>query len=111
MVRVTCIAFLHALPFPNDKLLFCHCALALLKLINFRTSDQQLDLLLEANIEHKHATQQSRTNKNNTPIKRDLKKKTWFGSRIANARSAKNETIEGFILYYTRLCPWYILIQ
>jgi hypothetical protein len=37
-------------------------ALPLLLSWNFRTSDQQLDLLLEANIVHKHAKQ---TNKNN----------------------------------------------
>jgi hypothetical protein len=41
---------------------------------NFRTSDQQLDLLLEANIEHKHAKQQTSTTKINAPIKKGLKK-------------------------------------
>jgi hypothetical protein len=37
-------------------------ALPLLLTENFRTSDQQLDFLLEANIGHKHAKQ---TNQNN----------------------------------------------
>jgi hypothetical protein len=45
-----------------------------LKLLNIKTSDQQLDLLLEANIEHKHAKQQTSTTKNNAPIKKGLKK-------------------------------------
>jgi acetylornithine/succinyldiaminopimelate/putrescine aminotransferase len=35
---------------------------------------QQLDLLLEANIEHKHAKQQIRTTKSNTPNKIGLKR-------------------------------------
>jgi hypothetical protein len=33
-----------------------------------------------------HAKQKTRTTKNNTPIKKWLKKRTRFGSRIANAR-------------------------
>jgi hypothetical protein len=35
---------------------------------------QQLDLLLEANIKHKHSKQQTRTTKNNTPSQIGLKR-------------------------------------
>jgi hypothetical protein len=59
------------LPFSTQSYSY---ALPLLLSWNFRTSDQQLDLLLEANIEHKHAKQQTSTTKNNAPIKKGLKK-------------------------------------
>jgi hypothetical protein len=50
-----------------------------LETLNIKTSDQQLDLLLEANIEHKHAKQQTSTTKNNAPIKKGLKKnRVWL---------------------------------
>jgi hypothetical protein len=54
MVRVTCLS--------QEK-----ATLALLELLIFRTSDQQLDLLLEANIKHNMQSRQTRTTKNNTP--------------------------------------------
>jgi hypothetical protein len=38
-------------------------------------------------------SKQTRTTKNNTPIKERLKKKIGFVSRNANARNAKNGTI------------------
>jgi hypothetical protein len=38
-------------------------------------------------------SRQTRTTKNNTPIKKRLKKRTGFGSTNVNARSAKNGTI------------------
>jgi hypothetical protein len=56
----------------------------------FKISDQQLDLLLEANIGHntcKADKQEQYT------IQERLKKRTGFGSRIANARNAENGTI------------------
>jgi hypothetical protein len=38
-------------------------------------------------------SRQTITTKNNTPIKKILKKRIGFGSRITNARNAKNGTI------------------
>jgi hypothetical protein len=38
-------------------------------------------------------SRQTRTTKNNTPIKKRLKKRIVFGSRNANAGNAKNGTI------------------
>jgi hypothetical protein len=65
MVRVTCLS-----PTIKLLLLFCSCSL---KLLIFKTFDQQLNLLLEANIEHKHTKQQTRTTKNNIPNNKGLK--------------------------------------
>jgi hypothetical protein len=38
-------------------------------------------------------SRQTRTTKNNTPIKKRLQKRIGFGSRNANARNTKNGTI------------------
>jgi hypothetical protein len=61
MVRVTCLS--------QQK-----TTLALLVLLIFRTFDQQLDLLLEANIEHNMQSRQIITTKNNTPSRKSLKR-------------------------------------
>jgi hypothetical protein len=76
----------------KTTLMFFHpCSLILLIL---KTYKQQLNLLLEANIGHKHMqSRQTRTTKNNTPIKKRLKKRIGFGSRNTNARNAENETM------------------
>jgi hypothetical protein len=47
-------------------------------------------------------SRQTRTTKNNTPIKKGLKKRTRFGSKIANARNTKSGTTERFGLSQTR---------
>jgi hypothetical protein len=47
MVRATCLYPMKSYSFSS--------ALALLKLLNFKASEQRLDLLLEANIGYKHA--------------------------------------------------------
>jgi hypothetical protein len=69
---------------------FSSCSLILLI---FKTSEQQLDLLLEAIIGNNTCKATTRTTKNNTPIKKRLKRRKEFGSRIANAANAKNGTI------------------
>jgi hypothetical protein len=47
-------------------------------------------------------SRQTRTTKKNTPIKKRLKKRTRFGSKITNARNAKSGTTERFGLSQTR---------
>jgi hypothetical protein len=62
-----------------------------LKLLNIKTSDQQLDLLLEANIEHKHAKQQTSTTKNNAPIKKGLKKEQGLALGSQTRKTLRTE--------------------
>jgi hypothetical protein len=79
------------LAFLNTKLLLCYSALALLKLPNFRSTARS-STRIKHRAQHMQS-RQTRTTKNNTPIKKRLKKGIGFGSKIANARNAKNGTI------------------
>jgi hypothetical protein len=75
------------LAFLNTKLLLCSSALSLLKLLILVTFKHQLDLLLEANIEHNMQSRQTRTTKNNTPSMKSFKERTRVGSRNANTKA------------------------
>jgi hypothetical protein len=55
-----------------------------------------LPLLLFDTLEHRAQhmqSRQTRTTKNNTPIRKSLKKRIRLGSRIANARNSRDRTI------------------
>jgi hypothetical protein len=72
--------------------------------LTVKTSKEQLNLLLEANIGYKHAKQQMRTIKNSTPKRRLKRADKGKGSVLRTQTQETLKAIRRFGLHHTRLC-------
>jgi hypothetical protein len=65
----------------------------------FKTSDQQLDLLLKANIKHNMQNRQTKTTKNNTPSMKSFKRGQGL---VLGPRTQKHSELSEHLDYITQ---------